>query len=69
MKERRRQYREEGPLESLLLREKLGFQRYRKTRRRDEEKKRLLIDLWLKTIEEREKSDYIRIGPKRRRLT
>jgi hypothetical protein len=69
MKERRRQYREEGPLESLLFREKLGFQRYRKTRKRDEEKKRLLIDLWLKTIEEREKSDYIRIGPKRRRLT
>jgi hypothetical protein len=69
MKERRRQYREEGPLESLLLRERLGLQRYRKTRRRDGEKKRLLLDLWLKTIEEREKSDYIRIGPKRRRLT
>ena len=33
------------------------------------EKKRLLLDLWRKTIEEREKSDYMRIGPKRRRLT
>ena len=54
--------------EFLLLRQKLGFGKYRKTRERDEEKTAVLRRLALKRMEEAEKDDYIEIGPRRRRL-
>jgi hypothetical protein len=68
MKTRKTRYQEASPLESLLLRERLGLGRYRKTRRRAPEKRKLLLNLWLKTIEERERDDYLPLGPKRRRV-
>lgn len=60
---------EEGPgIEFLLLREKLGLKRYRKTRGRDIEKRRILLDLAIKKIEDNERNDFILIGYKRRKL-
>ena len=55
MKRKVRKFEEQSPLEFLLLREKLGLKRYRKTLGRDEEKKKILLQLGLKKIEEREK--------------
>ena len=54
--------------EFLLLRQKLGIGKYRKTRERDKEKTAVLLRLALKRMEEAEKDDYIEIGPRRRRL-
>ena len=51
-----------------LLRDKLGLRRYRKQMKRDEEERRILIDLGLKKIQEREEKDFILIEYKRRRL-
>jgi hypothetical protein len=68
MKVRRNRYREESPVGSLLLRDRLGLGKFRKSRKRDEEKKNLLLDLWMRTMSEREKDDYIPLGPRRRRL-
>jgi hypothetical protein len=68
MRERRKKYEERGAIDFLLLRDRLGIGRFRKTRPRTAEKKELLLGLWLKTIEEREKNDYIPLGPRRRRL-
>ena len=68
MRERRRKYEEQGPVDFLLLRDRLGIGRFRKTRARAAEKKELLLDLWMRTIAEREKNDYIPLGPRRRRL-
>ena len=52
----------------LLLRDRLGIKRFRKTRGRSAEKKEMLLDLWLRTMEEREKNDYLPLGPRKRRL-
>ena len=68
MKRRVRKYEEQSPLELLLLREKLGLKRYRKTLGRDEEKKQILLQLGLKKIEESEKKDFLPLGFKRRRV-
>lgn len=68
MKQRIKKYEEQSPLEPLLLREKLGLKRYRKTSRRDEEKKQILLRLGLKKIEEREKNDFLALGFKRRKV-
>ena len=68
MRERRRKYEERGAVDFLLLRDRLGMGRFRKTRARATEKKELLLELWLKTIEERERNDYILLAPRRRRL-
>lgn len=68
MRERRRKYEEQGAVDFLLLRDRLRLGRYRKTRPRNVEKKELLLDLWLSTIREREKNDYILLGPRRRSL-
>jgi len=69
MKIRRNKYREESPVEYLLLRERLGLGRYRKTKQRDPEKRRLLLKLNLCRIEEAEKDDFTLIGDRRRRLS
>jgi hypothetical protein len=68
MKKRVKKYEETSPVEFLLLREKLGMKRYRKTTKRDEEKRRILLELALKKIEEREKDDFLSLGYRRRKV-
>jgi len=68
MKKRAKKYEETSPVEFLLLREKLGLKRYRKTAKRDEEKRKILLELALKKIEEREKDDFIPLGYRRRQV-
>jgi hypothetical protein len=68
MKVRMKKYEEVSPLEFLLLRERLGLRRYRKNIKRDEEERKLLLDLGLKKIEEKEKNDFIPLGYRRRRV-
>jgi hypothetical protein len=68
MKRRIRRFEEQSPLEFLLLREKLGMKRYRKTLARDQEKKQILLKLGLKKIEEREKNDFLLLEFRRRKI-
>ncbi len=68
MKSRIRKYEEASPVEFLLLREELGIRRYRKTTRRDEEERKILLDLGLKKMAEKEKDDFIPLGYRRRRV-
>ncbi len=68
MKKRVKKYEETSPVEFLLLREKLGLKRYRKTTKRDEEKRKILLELALKKIEEKEKDDFIPLGYRRRKV-
>jgi len=68
MREKKRKYQDQSSVEFLLLRDKLGFQRYRKQMKRDKEERRILIDLGLKKILEKEDNDFILIGYKRRKL-
>ena len=63
-----RKYEEVSPVEFLLLREELGFKRYRKNVKRDEEERKILLELGLKKIEEKEKSDFIPVGYRRRKV-
>ncbi len=68
MKVRIKKYEDISPIEFLVLRDKLGFRRYRKTVKRDEEEKKILLNLGLKKIEEKEKDDFIPLGYRKRRL-
>jgi len=68
MRERRRKYQDRSTVDFLLLRDKLGLRRYRKQKKRDEEERRILIDLGLKKIKEKEDKDFILIEYKRRKL-
>ena len=68
MKVRIKKYEDVSPVEFLVLRDKLGFRRYRKTVKRDVEERRILLELGLKKIEEKEKNDFIPVGYRRRRL-
>lgn len=68
MKVRIKKFEERSPVEFLLLREKLGLKRYRKSLKRDQEKKEILIDLGLKKIKEKEKNDFILISYRRRKI-
>lgn len=68
MRERRRKYEDQSAVDFLLLRDKLGLRKYRKQKKRDEEKRRILIDLGLKKIKEKEDKDFILIEKKRRKL-
>jgi DNA-directed RNA polymerase subunit N (RpoN/RPB10) len=68
MKQRIRKFEEGSPVEFLLLREQLGMKRYRKRLQRDEEKRKLLLELGLKKIEEKEKEDFILLGYRRRKV-
>jgi hypothetical protein len=61
-------YEEGSPVEFLLLRERLGMKRYRKGSKRDEEKRKILPELGLKRIEEKEKGDFIPLGYRRRKV-
>jgi len=68
MKARKRKYEEISPVDFLLLREQLGLKRYRKSTKRDEEERKLLLDLGLKKIEEKEKDDFILVSYRRRKV-
>lgn len=68
MKVRIKKFEERSPVEFLLLREKLGLKRYRKSVKRDQEKREILIDLGLKKIKEKEKDDFIPISYRRRKV-
>jgi DNA-directed RNA polymerase subunit N (RpoN/RPB10) len=68
MKQRIRKFEEGSPVEFLLLREQLGMKRYRKRLQRDEEKRKVLLELGLKKIEEKEKEDFIPLGYRRRKV-
>lgn len=68
MKVRIKKYEEISPVEFLLLRQTLGIKKYRKSAKRDEEERKILLDLWLKKIEEKEKDDFIPLGYRRRRV-
>lgn len=68
MKQRNKKYEEISPVEFLVLRDRLGLKRYRKTAKRDAEKRRVLLNLWLKQIEEREQDNFTVVGYRRRRL-
>jgi hypothetical protein len=44
------------------------MKKYRKRLKRDEEKSKILLDLGLKKIEEKEKDDFLTLGYRRRRV-
>lgn len=66
MKIRTKKFKDSSPIDFLILREKLGIKRYRKMSRREPEKRKLLLDLALKKMEEKE--DFILISYKRRKV-
>lgn len=68
MKVRTKKYEDISPVEFLVLRDKLGLKRYRKTTKRDPEERKVLLELGLKKIEEKEKDDFISVGYRRRKL-
>ena len=68
MKVRRKKYEEASPIDFLLLREKLGLKRYRKQVKRAPEERKILLDLAIKKMEEKENDDFIPVGNKRRKI-
>jgi hypothetical protein len=52
----------------LLLRDRLGLRKYKKTAKRDPEKKELLLRLALKKIERAERDNFIQVGFRKRRV-
>jgi hypothetical protein len=68
MRTRAKKYEDKSPVEFLLLREKLGLERYRKKMKRDPEERKILIELALKKIDERERDDFVSLGYKRTKL-
>ena len=55
-------------MEFLLLREHLGMKRYRKYSKKDEEKRKILLELRFKRIEEKDKDDFIPLGYRKRKV-
>ena len=68
MKLRIKKYEEGSPVEFLVLRERLGMGRYRKRSKRDDDKRKIPLELGLKKIEEKEKDDFILVGYRRREV-
>ncbi|MDP3296992.1 MAG: hypothetical protein Q8N09_05280 [Thermodesulfovibrionia bacterium] len=68
MKVRMKKYEDVSPVDILVLRDKLGFGKYRKRAKRDEEERKILIRLGLKKIEEKERDDFIPLGYRKRRV-
>jgi hypothetical protein len=56
MKLRMKKYEEVSPVEFLLLRERLGIRRYRKSVGRDEDEKKILLDLAPKKMRRKKKT-------------
>ena len=54
--------------EMLLLRDRLGLRKFKKTAKRDPEKKELLLQLALKKIEKAERDNFIPVGFRKRRV-
>jgi len=52
----------------LLLRDRLGLRKFKKTAKRDPEKKELLLQLALKKIEKAERDNFIPVGFRKRRV-
>lgn len=46
----------------------MGLSRYRKTTKRDDDERKILLDLGLKKIEEKEKDDFVPMGYRRRKV-
>jgi hypothetical protein len=65
---RKRPYQKTSVTDILLLRERLGLRKYRKTAKRDPQKRELLLRLALKKIEKAEKNNYIPVGFRKRRV-
>ena len=55
-------------VEMLLLRDRLGLGRFRKTVARDPEKRKLLLELALERIEKAERGNYTVVGARKRRF-
>ncbi len=68
MRVKRKKFQEVSPLEFLLLREELGLNRFRKVKKREPEKREVLIELALERMKKKEENDYQVIGERRRRL-
>ena len=68
MKVRVKKYEALSPVEFLLLRERLGMKRYRKNMKRSEEERKILLNIGLKKIEEKERDDFILLGYRRRKI-
>ncbi len=68
MRAREKKYKETSPLEFLLLRDRWGLSRYRKSRRRDPLKLKILTKLALEKMEKKEKDDFILVEYRRRKL-
>lgn len=68
MEIRTKKFEDISPVEFLVLRDSLGLRRYRKMAKRDEEERKILLELGLKKIEEKEEDDFILIGYKKRKL-
>lgn len=68
MKLRTKKYKDMSPVDFLVLKDRLGFGKYRKRIKRDKEEREILIDLGLKKIKEEEKNNFIPVGNRRRRL-
>jgi len=63
-----RMRRKASAVEMLVLRDRLGLRKYRKTAPRDPEKRKILLDLALKKIEKAERDNFILIGFRKRRV-
>jgi hypothetical protein len=68
MKTRKKTFEDGGAAEMMLLRVELGLSRYRRVRERYPEKRRLLLELALRKMDEVEREDYLSVGFRRRRL-
>lgn len=55
-------------VEMLLLRDRLGLGRFRKSARRDPEKSQILLKLALDRIKKAERDNFIPMGPRKRRF-
>jgi hypothetical protein len=68
MRPRVKPFRKESVVELLLLRDKLGLQKYRKTVPRDPEEKQILLESALEKIKKAEQNNFKPIGDHKRRF-
>ena len=68
MKKKKRKFKDLSPVEFLLIRDKAGFKRYIEQSKRDEEERESLLELGLKKIRERDKTEFIPIGYRKRKF-
>lgn len=68
MKSKIKKYQDISPVDFLVLRDNLGLKRYRKKLKRTEGERKILLDLALEKITEKEKNDFTRLGYRRRKV-